>query len=111
MYRIRDKSVHFPGKNRLEMQIDGSRPKFIVGKVYRNTGETVHFLPKKAKHAIPVCRISIAESTASRLALPRREQYFWPSGQIYAEAESRTNLFDWHVSSGFVQMDRRLWFY
>ena len=75
------------------MQIDGSRPKFIVGKVYRNTGETVHFLPQKAKHAIPVCRISIAESTASRLALPRREQYFWPSGQIYAEAESNANEF------------------
>ena len=30
---------------------------------------------------------------AAWLALPRREQYFWPSGQIYAEAESNANEF------------------
>ena len=112
VYRIRDKSVHFPGKNRLEMQIDGSRPKFIVGKVYRNTGETVHFLPKKAKHAIPVCRICIAESTASRLALPRRNsisgrqaKYTRKSRaeQIYLIGMFRPDSFRWTEGSGFIE--------
>ena len=43
VYLILDKLVHFPRKRRARNAVDGSRPEFIVGKVYRKPGKTVHF--------------------------------------------------------------------
>ena len=50
-------------------------------------------MPRREQYFWPPGQIyAEAESNANLLAIAEAQQYFWPPGQIYAEAESNANL-------------------
>ena len=51
------------------------------------------FIPQQTGDFMSHGCCGMGQAYKPRLALPRREPYMWPPGQIYAEAERRTNLF------------------